>query len=79
MIWLGFDFDGVISDTYNIFRGHFYDMYNVDMGSDRDHHNFEFKVYGVESDEYWKEIPVAIAMYQHICPPVRGSIEGMME
>lgn len=74
---IGFDFDGVISDTYSIFRGHFYDVYGVDMGNEFDHHSYEFIVEGVSPEDYWKEVPVAIAMYQHICPAVKGSIEGM--
>lgn len=76
---IAFDFDGVICDSHNAFRGHFWDIfgYNIPTFSD-------LKTYslGIEHCEFyepwwWKEIPVALARYQHICPPIHNSIEAL--
>ena len=76
---IAFDFDGVISDSYFIFRGHYFDMFGHNMEAEKDHHCFEMDIVHnpLFEDWWWKEIPVAIAQYQHICPPVRRSIEAL--
>lgn len=76
---IAFDFDGVISDVYHIFRGHYWDMFGFNMETRNDHHRFEFNLKESEfyEDWWWKEIPVAIAQYQHICPPIQESIEAL--
>ncbi|RKX17825.1 MAG: hypothetical protein DRP51_10210 [Candidatus Zixiibacteriota bacterium] len=76
---IAFDFDGVISDTYNIFRGHFWDVFGFAIDKENDHYSFDL---GLGRSEYyeewwWREIPVAITKYQHICPPIKESIEAM--
>jgi hypothetical protein len=77
---IAFDFDGVICDVHHIFRGHFWDRFGVIVHKDCDQHTYDFD--GIkEAPDYepwwWDEIPVAIAKYQHICPPFKGAIEAM--
>lgn len=72
---IAFDFDGVICNSYDVFRGHFYDVYGYDMGSAEEHHCFKFNI---PYEDYWKEIPVAITRYQHIMPGIQDSINTLI-
>lgn len=76
---IAFDFDGVICDAYNIFRGHYFDCFGHNMEPEEEHHQFEFDIVNNDcfEDWWWKEIPVAIAQYQHIAPPTPGSPEAL--
>ena len=76
---IAFDFDGVISDSYFIFRGHYFDMFGHNMEAEKDHHCFEMDIVHnpLFEDWWWKEIPVAIAQYQHIAPPIHESAEAL--
>lgn len=77
---IAFDFDGVVSDTHHVFRGHFFDRFGVVIGKEEEQFNFNF-VHLEEHPDYkpwwWDEIPVALTKYQHICPPYRGAIEAL--
>lgn len=76
-----FDLDGVIMDSIDIFRMHFWDVYGVDMGEPKNHHrqfNFvEMDAHGIGYETFGPEIPVALAKYHHIIPPVEHSIEAL--
>ena len=76
---IAFDFDGVICESYNIFRGHFWDMFGHAIAKEADHHVYEMTLSEDPMYEpwWWREIPVAIAKYQHICPPVNGSLVAL--
>lgn len=76
---IAFDFDGVISDTYHIFRGHFFDVFGENIEKESDHISFDLGLSNFEGYEpwWWHEIPVAITRYQHICPPIHGSIQAI--
>lgn len=74
---VGFDFDGVISDTYNIFRGHFWDAFDIDIGSWQNQRKFMFDAPGIPFEKQWAEIQVAIIKYQQLCPACEGSIEAL--
>jgi phosphoglycolate phosphatase-like HAD superfamily hydrolase len=76
---IAFDFDGVICDAYNIFRGHYFDMFGHNMEPEDEHERFEFDIVNNPhfEDWWWKEIPVAIAQYQHVAPPTPGSVEAL--
>jgi len=76
---IAFDFDGVISDTYHIFRGHFWDVFGENIDTELNHKSFDMGLSKFEGYEpwWWKEIPVAITRYQHICPPIHNSIEAI--
>lgn len=76
---IAFDFDGVICDAYDIFRGHYFELFGHNMETVQDHKQFEFDIIHNEhfEDWWWKEIPVAIAQYQHIAPPTHGSSEAL--
>lgn len=77
---IAFDFDGVVCDVHHIFRGHFWDTFGVIIDKESEQNTFEFG--GLREDEnyedwWWDEIPVAIAKYQHICPPYKFAIDAM--
>lgn len=72
-----FDFDGVICDVHHIFRGHYWDMFGTIIAKEDQQTDFSFTITESEyfEDWWWDEIPVAIARYQHICPPYAGALE----
>lgn len=76
---IAFDFDGVICDVHHIFRGHFWDMFGHNIAKEEDQKDFQFTLPASPHYEHWwwREIPVAIVKYQHISPPVHGSIEAL--
>jgi hypothetical protein len=77
---IGFDFDGVVCDVHHILRGHFFDKFGVIVSREKDQKRYEFGGFTNSSKFkpwWWDEIPVAIAKYQHICPPFAGAIEAM--
>jgi hypothetical protein len=78
---IAFDFDGVVCDVHHIFRGHFFDRFGVIVHKDYEQRSYNFD--GIKQAPnyepwWWDEIPVAIAKYQHICPPFKGAIEAML-
>lgn len=76
-----FDLDGVIMDSIDIFRMHFWDVFKIDMGEAKIHHNqfnfVELESKGLGYDKFGPEIPVALAKYHHIIPPIEGSIDAL--
>lgn len=78
---IAFDFDGVICDVHHIFRGHFWDMFHHNIAKEHDQKDFNFTLTDSPNYEswWWQEIPVAIVKYQHIAPPVHGSIEALQK
>jgi hypothetical protein len=76
---IGFDFDGVICDVQHIFRGHFFDKFGVVIDTAETQPTYGFSIEDSPDFEpwWWDEIPVAIAKYQHICPPFAGAIYAL--
>jgi hypothetical protein len=76
-----FDLDGVVMDSIDIFRMHFWDVFGIDMGEPKIHHNqfnfIELESKGLGYETFGPEIPVALAKYHHIIPPVEGSIKAL--
>jgi uncharacterized HAD superfamily protein len=76
---IGFDFDGVICDTHHIYRGHFFDCFGHVCEQPHNQKQYTFDIIDNEfyEPDWWREIPVAIVKYQHICPPFPGAIEAL--
>ena len=77
---IAFDFDGVVCDVHHIFRGHFFDKFGAICAKEIEQKSYEFEgLQDMPTYEpwWWDEIPVAIAKYQHICPPFKGAISAM--